>query len=209
MQLVTQDSGNAASDFARYRSQGGSSSELTNLYCYLLGQRHEGNGFFVDKSLDTSRFAGLIAAIFPSSPVIWLRRDPLDCAWSAYRTWFLRGMEWSWSLENIAYHFAVEDALFTHWSGLLGEKLLVVDYADLVKNPESEIDRITRFCGLQLEPAQLTPHENKRPVKTASVVQVRRPIYTTAVGNSAHYHEYMDQFVEAYETARSKFCTFV
>jgi len=209
MQLVTQDSGNAAADFARFRLHGGSSSELANLYCYLLRQRHEGNGFFVDKSLDTSRFAGLIAAIFPASPIIWLRRDPLDCAWSAYRTWFLRGMEWSWSLSHIAYHFAVEDALFTHWSSLLGEKLLVVDYADLVQNPEIEIDRITRFCGLQIEPAQLSPHENRRPVKTASVIQVRRPIYTTSVGNSAHYRAYMDQFVEAYETARLEFCTFV
>lgn len=202
MQIVTQDSGKTASDFINFTSRTGVPDELAVLYRYLLGQRHRGTGCFVDKSLDTSRYIGLIAATFHGAPIIWLRRDPLDCAWSAYRTWFLRGLEWSWSLEDVARHFAIEDALFDHWRGLLGDRMLVVEYADLVQNPESQIERINKYCGLAPEAAQLRPHENVRAVKTASVTQVRQPIHTGAVGNSRAYHKYMEQFQEVYDAAR-------
>lgn len=203
MQIVTQDTGKTASDFSNFISRGGSPAALADIYRHLLRQRATGSGRFVDKSLNTSRFTGLIASIFPDAPIIWLRRDPLDCAWSAYRTWFLRGLEWSWSLSDIANHFAIEDALFTHWSNFLGERMLVVDYATLVQNPEDQIKRISNFCGLEVQSAQMRPHETDRPIKTASVMQVRQPIHTGAIGNSEAYHKYMAPFVAAYEAARS------
>jgi tetratricopeptide (TPR) repeat protein len=199
MQIVTQDVGKTALDFLNFTSRrNGTSEELRSLYMHLLKQRHSGTGRFVDKSLDTSRYLGMILAIFDGAPIIWLRRDPLDCAWSAYRTWFLRGLEWSWSFEDTAKHFAIEDALFSHWRQKLGDRILVVDYADLVQDPKIQIERITNYCGLAPEVAQLRPHETVRAVKTASVMQVRQPIHTGAVGNSKAYHKYMEPFQNVY-----------
>lgn len=203
MQLVVQDIGKTASDFDRFQTAGGTAADLAGVYRHLLLQRQNTQGRFVDKSLDTSRYLGLIASIFPNAPIIWLRRDPLDCAWAAYRTWFLRGLEWSWSMTDIARHFALEDALFDYWRENLGEQLLVVDYAELVSNPEATITQITQHCGLAVEEAQFRPHETNRPVKTASVTQVRQPIHTGSIGNSRAYHKYMEPFSAAYATARA------
>jgi tetratricopeptide (TPR) repeat protein len=200
LQIVTQDTGKKASDFLRLIARSNvAGEELRHLYAHLLAQRYDHVGRFVDKSLDTSRYLGLIAAVFDGVPIIWLRRDPLDCAWSTYRTWFLRGLEWSWSFENIAKHFAIEDALFEHWRKLFGDRILVVDYAELVQNPKAQIERITKYCGLVPEPAQLRPHETTRAVKTASVTQVRQPIHKGAVGNSRPYHKYMEPFQATYD----------
>ena len=78
---------------------------------------------------------GLIAALLPQAPVICLRRDPVDCAWSAFRTYFLQRLDWSWDLEDIAAQFALEDELLQYWSQLLPDRILVVDYQELVREP--------------------------------------------------------------------------
>jgi tetratricopeptide (TPR) repeat protein len=202
MTIVTQDTGKAADDFLHYQSKGGSAAELAQLYLHLLAQRQAGNSHVVDKTLDASRYMGLIATIFPTAPIIWLRRDPVDCAWSAYRTWFLRGLNWTWSQTDIAAHFAIEDALFAYWQSVLGAQMLVVNYADLVRDPQSQIERITKHCRLSLEQAQLSPHETRRVVKTASVAQVRQPIHTNAIGGSHTYRHHLKPFLAAYDTAR-------
>jgi tetratricopeptide (TPR) repeat protein len=201
MQIVTQDCGKSAADIGAYRSSGGDLQQLADHYRSLVAQRKNEDGAFVDKSLDSSRYIGIIAQLFPQAPIIWLRRDTLDCAWSAFRTWFLRGLDWSWSLTDIGQHFAIEDALFRHWQKILGDRILVVEYAQLVRNPQTEITRIMSYCGLELEPQQLKPHETDRAVKTASVMQVRNPIHTRGIGSVAPYLDYMAPFTRAYEAA--------
>ena len=134
---------------------------MRELYAHLLSQRVPGQGRVVDKSLNASRYMGVLASIFPDAPIVWLRRDPLDCAWSAYRTWFLRGLAWSYSLTDIAAHFRNEDTLFSHWIEILGlQQVLIVNYEDLVTDPAATIARIVDHCGLSLEPAMLNSHDD-------------------------------------------------
>ena len=127
-----------------------------------------------------------------------MRRYPLDCAWSVYRTLFLSGLDWSYSLEDIALFFRMEDSLHAHWQAILGERILTVDYADLVHAPETQIQRIMTHCGLALEPAQLQPHRTKRKIITASVAQVREPINTKGLNSSAPYRHMMAAFSDTY-----------
>jgi hypothetical protein len=44
-------------------------------------------------------------------------------------------------------------------------------------------------CGLEWEPGCLAFHEAKRPVRTASVSQVRQPIYQRSVARWKHYEQ--------------------
>lgn len=197
--LIEQDVGGKSHDaLIHYLAKGGSVGELRALYEHLLAERFPGDGRVVDKSLNASRYVGRIATLFPEAPIVWLRRDPLDCAWSTYRNWFLRGLDWSWSLNDIAFHFQLEDALFAHWSELFPERILVVDYEQLVSDPGSQIPRIVLHCGLALEPGQMQPHETVRTVTTTSVVQVRNPINKAAIGAAAPYRAWLDPFIKAY-----------
>lgn len=184
---------------ARYVARTGSAEPLRALYRHLANERHPGSGRIVDKSLSTSRYLGIVASIFPDAPIIWLRRDPLDCAWSAFSTYFQRGVEWSHSLEHIAEHFRIEDALFAHWTALFPERILVVDYPELVRDPEAQIGRIAQHCGLDLEPAMLAPHETTRSVTTASVHQVREPINARGIGSAEPYRAQLAPFLAAYQ----------
>lgn len=185
----------------RWNAQGHTADELAALYCHLLNQRVPGSRVAIDKSIDSTRYLGLLAAILPQSRVIWVRRNPLDCAWSAYRTCFVKGADWSWSLADIAGHFQLEDRLLSSWQAVLGERILVVDYEQLVGNPRPSIERILRHADLSVVPAAFEPHLTMRSVTTASAMQVRQPISTGAIGSSAPFEQFMKPFSDAYRAA--------
>ena len=45
------------------------------------------------------------------------------------------------------------------------------------------------WCGLEWDPACLAFRQNTRPVRTASVAQVRQPIYKRSVARWKHYEK--------------------
>ena len=54
-------------------------------------------------------------------------------------------------------------------------------------NSRIEARRLVAACGLDWEPACLQFHQTSRPVRTASVTQVRQPLYRKAVARWKHY----------------------
>jgi len=188
----------AASLDALY-SRGGSARAIAGLYLHLASERLGSSGRFVDKTLSASRYLGVLAEALPAAPIIWLRRDPLDCAWSCYRTFFVAGLSWSWNPLTIAEHFKLEDQLFAQWQDLLGERMLQVEYQQLVSDPATVIPAILEHCGLEFEPAVLEPHKTSRRVTTASVAQVRQPIHQRAIGIAQPYREQLQPFLDAYQ----------
>jgi len=62
-----------------------------------------------------------------------------------------------------------------------------VDYEETVADLPGVARRLVSWCGLEWEPACLAFHEAKRPVRTASVTQVRQPVYTRSVARWKHY----------------------
>ncbi len=181
-----------------YLAGGGSLEALGGLYLHLLDERFGPEGRIVDKTIDVSRCLGLIATALPEAPLIWMRRDPLDNAWSAFRTFFIHGVAWSYDLVDIAHHFRLEAAMLAFWRQRLGERLLVVPYADLVDAPEDWTRRLMKHCGMAEEAAVFTPHMTERAVATASAMQVRRPINRDGLNVAGPYRQFLQPFVDAY-----------
>jgi hypothetical protein len=65
--------------------------------------------------------------------------------------------------------------------------ILDVDYEETVDDLESVARRLVAACGLEWEPAGLDFHRTQRPVCTASVTQVRRPVYRQSVARWKKY----------------------
>lgn len=167
-------------------------------FLHLLDERFGANGRIVDKTLTHSWMFGLIQHTLPNAPLIWMRREPADSALSCFRTRFAQGLDWTWSLTDIAQRFREEDELHAHWTSVLGDKLLTVQYEDLVADPDTWIPRILAHCGLTDEPGVRNFHESSRPVFTASVAQVREPISTSAVAKWKRYEKHLKPFIDAY-----------
>jgi hypothetical protein len=66
-----------------------------------------------------------------------------------------------------------------------------VQYEEIVENPEAVVRRMLDWLGLDWEDACLKFHESPRPVRTASVVQVREPVYRRSVGRWNGYDQFL------------------
>lgn len=200
--LAVAAGGVSGNDIERYLANGGDIATLGDLYLHLLSERFGPEGRIVDKTIDLSRFIGVIASALPDAPLIWMRRDPLDSAWSCFRTFFIGGVPWSYDLTDIAEHFRLEDQLLAFWKEQLGDRLLVVPYAELVDDPAAWTARLLAHCGLPDEAAAYTPHLTERRVATASALQVRRPINRDGLNVAGPYREFLQPFVDAYGEGR-------
>ena len=172
-------------------------ASAARLWHHWLDERFPGSARVIDKTLDGSRFLGMAAALLPDAPLIWMTRDPLECAWSCFRTCF-RNIAWSNDLEDIAHHFRLEDRLRQQWQQILGDRLLVVPYEALIAEPEDWIRKIILHCRLTEETQLFAPHENRRTVTTTSMMQVRRPINRDGIGAAEPYRQYLAPFIQAY-----------
>jgi hypothetical protein len=74
-----------------------------------------------------------------------------------------------------------------HWRRTLPVPVLEVDYEETVADLEGTARRLVSWCGLDWEPGCLAFHEKARPVRTASMTQVRQPIYTRSVARWKNY----------------------
>ncbi len=140
----------------------------------------------VDKLPDNYLYMGMLAAIFPKARFIHCRRDLRDVAVSCWMTNFAQ-IRWANDPAHIADRFRQYVRLTDHWRRVLPVPVLEVHYEDLVRNLEGEARRLVNWCGLEWEPACRAFHETRRPVRTASVSQVRQPIYTRSVARWKHY----------------------
>ena len=67
----------------------------------------------------------------------------------------------------------------------------------LVADQESESRKMVAWLGLDWDPACLAFYRSERLVKTASVTQVRQPMYARSVGRWKHYDEALKPFLRA------------
>lgn len=140
----------------------------------------------VDKMPDNYLYLGLIATLFPRARVIHCRRDLRDAAVSCWMTNF-RHIRWAADPGHIAARFADYRRVTDHWRRVLPVPVLEVDYEETVADLEGVARRLVAWCGLPWNPACLDFHRAARPVRTASVTQVRQPIYRRSVARWKHY----------------------
>jgi hypothetical protein len=139
-----------------------------------------------DKMPDNYLYLGLLAALFPRAKFIHCRRDLRDVAVSCWMTNF-RQIRWANDPDHIAARFHEYGRIMEHWRQALPVSMLEIDYEETVADLEGVARRLVAWCGLEWEPACLKFHEGNRPVRTASVSQVRQPIYRRAVGRWKNY----------------------
>jgi hypothetical protein len=72
-----------------------------------------------------------------------------------------------------------------------------VSYENVVNNQEYETKKMLEYCGLNFEQNCLSFYENKRPVKTASVYQVRQKMYSSSIKRSDNFLKELDPLISA------------
>jgi tetratricopeptide (TPR) repeat protein len=153
--------------------------------------------FVVDKMPVNFRFLGLIRLALPNARIIHARRSPLDTCWSCFSRLFTDEQPYIYDLRELGRYYRAYHALMDHWRRVLPEGVMIdVDYEDIVAHTEREARRIYAHCGVVWEPSCLDFHTAARPVRSASAVQVRQPIYASSIGRWRAYRAHLGPLIE-------------
>ena len=151
-----------------------------------------------DKMLDNFRFAGLIHLALPNARIIHARRDPLDTCFSCFSKLFLDGLAYTYDTAELGRYYCAYSELMSHWRNVLpSDTMLDVQYEELVGDLEAQARRIVAYCGLEWDARCLDFHKTKRQVRTASLTQVRQPIYKSSIGRARLFEERLAPLREA------------
>lgn len=150
----------------------------------------EGKSRFVDKMPHNFQNIGLILRLFPNAKIIQMLRDPRDVCYSIFRIRFAsRGHPYSFDQNNLADHYRHYLDMMDFWHKTFPGQIYTCAYERLVREQDTEIHRLIKFCDLPWEGLVMEFHKSKRAVKTASKGQVKSKIYTSSVSGWRRYEE--------------------
>jgi len=176
----------------------GQFAAVAKMYLDTITERAGTAARITDKLLSNFYFVGLINTLFPNARIIHTRRNPIDTCLSTFTKLFKDEMAHSYDLTDLGRYYRRYEALMAHWRRVLpAGAMLDVVYEDVVANTEAKAREMIAFCGLEWDDRCLAFHKTERPVKTASVSQVRKPLYGTSVARWRKYGDRLKPLLDA------------
>ncbi len=151
------------------------------------------SAWITDKMPANFFYLGMIRRMLPQAKIIHARRDPMDSCFSCFARLFNDTMPFAYDLGTLGRYYVRYMQLMEHWQTVLPvDSVLDVQYEEMVADVEGQVRRLLAYLDLPWDDACLAFYENKRLVKTASVAQVRRPIYTTSVARWQRFAPHLE-----------------
>lgn len=152
----------------------------------------------VDKMPANFLYAGLIHLMLPNARIIECRRDPVDTCLSCYSRLFAGEQRFTYDLRELGLFYRSYERLMAHWHRLLPQdRLIEIRYEDVVDDLEGTVRRLIAFLGLDWSESCLEFHRTPRQIRTASLGQVRQPLYRTGVGRWKPYAAHLTELLDA------------
>jgi tetratricopeptide (TPR) repeat protein len=139
-------------------------------------------------------WVGLVHALLPRARIVHCRRNPVDTCLSIYSTYFAEHWGFTSDRGDLAAYYRQYLRLTDHWRAVLpADRMIDVDYEEAIASPEETARRLIAFCGLEWDPACLSPDRNVDAVRTASRWQARQPIYRTSIERWRNYEPWLGE----------------
>lgn len=144
---------------------------------------------FIDKLPLNFLYCGLIAEALPNAKIVHLQRNPMDSCYAIYKTLFKQAYPYSYDLKELGSYYLAYQRLMKHWNTMLPNRIHTISYENLVTNQEEETRSLLTFCELEWQQQSMEFYKNKEPSLTASLSQVRQPVYKSSISKWKNYSE--------------------
>jgi hypothetical protein len=125
----------------------------------------------------------------------------MDTCLSVFKNLFAGTHKYAYGLRELGEYYKLYEGLMEHWNSVLPGSIFEVRYEEMVGDQENQTRRLLEFCGLDWDDACLSFHKSSRAVRTASVVQVRQPIYKSSVQLWKRYEKQLEPLLQALDYA--------
>jgi tetratricopeptide (TPR) repeat protein len=171
-------------------------AQLTDQQFSILGEQYldrtwklaPDKNFIVDKMPGNCFYIGMIYRMLPNAKIIHAMRDPMDSCFSCFTHLFKDTMLFAYDQTTLGTYYTLYAKAMQHWHTVLPENTIFnLSYEQMIANHETLSKQLVDYLGLPWDPNCLHFYENNRPVKTASLTQVRKPIYKTSLQRWHHF----------------------
>ncbi len=156
-------------------------------YVDYLNRSFPGAEIVTNKRPDAFALLGMLKAVFPNARFVNTVRDPRDTCLSIWFQQFDGRLGYAADLGHIAHHYRQYLRLMDHWQGIFGAVIFDADYDAYVQDPRGVTEKLLAFLGLEWHEGCLEFQRNPVRVRTASVTQVREPLYRRSSGRWRNY----------------------
>ncbi|WP_237068449.1 tetratricopeptide repeat-containing sulfotransferase family protein [Microbulbifer guangxiensis] len=161
----------------------------------------DGSALFTDKLPANFLYLPLLARAFPQGRLVHVYRNPLDSCFAMYKQLFADAYPFSYTLGELADYYIGYHRLMAHWRRLLGDRLIEVNYDQLVREQEPQTRLLLESLGLPFETDCLEFHRTSSATATASAAQVRQPMHSLSVGRWQMFAEQLSPLKQRLEAA--------
>ena len=161
-------------------------------YIEKIRQYSNEASYITDKMPHNFLHVGLIRTILPDAKVIHCARNPLDTCLSIFKTEFAGEHKYAYDMVELGRYYNLYQDLMAHWEKMLPGFIYTLRYEELVADQEDWTKDLLAFCSLPWDDACLAFHKTERRVATASLAQVRRPIYKDSVELWKRYEKQLE-----------------
>jgi len=173
--------------------------EFKEGYNRELTLRANNRAFVTDKRPENYLYIDQIKSIYPNAKIIWTERDIRDNSLSAYFQHLGPSLNYATNLSDTLHYYTAQQKVKSHWLKKYTNDIFTVNYDELVSKPEKVLIPLFDFLGIEFKDENSTFHEKKNIVSTASVWQVRKPLYTSSSGRYKNFSEYVKQNISEKE----------
>ena len=160
--------------------------------------------FFTDKMPYNYMMSGLISAVLPKAKIVHCTRDAVETCFSIYKQNFSGNHGYTNELRELGMYYNLYEQLMQENAERFDGRIYEANYERMIADSESEIEQLLAYCGLDMEANCLMFHKNKRAVRTASVAQVRQPIYKDAVKASKPFEAQLKPLTDILEAKEGR-----
>lgn len=140
-----------------------------------------------DKRPDNFLHLGLLKAMFPRARFVYTKRNCIDNCLSVYFQQIGGNLSYASDLHDSADYYAQHERLMRHWMSCFGDSIFTIDYDELVRAPEPQLQGLLGFLGIEWDDRCLAMEPSGGLVKTASLWQVREGLHTASSGRWQNY----------------------
>jgi hypothetical protein len=171
---------------------------LAQSYLAALPSLNHGKLRIIDKLPGNFLRIGFIRMMLPNARIIHTVRNPVDTCLSCYSKLFTTGLPFTYDLAELGRYYRAYAELMAHWRSVLPPgAMLDVRYEDVVNDLDSQARRLIDYCGLDWDPRCTKFHQVRRPIKTASAVQARQPLFRTSLHRWRRYEAGLGPLLDA------------
>jgi hypothetical protein len=168
-----------------------STENLINIRKKYFEFTQSNSQIIIDKTLSNFLYLPIIKACFPEAKIIVTERDWEETRFSCFTQYFTEEqVAFSYSFSDLNQYNKLYEMILNKFE--LKTEFLRSQYEDLVCEPELSTGKIFQFACLDWDTSVLNFHENPSAVLTASMTQVKRPLYKSSLKKWERYKPFFE-----------------